>query len=557
MAFIAKKKTKYSTYYVVIENKRIDGQSRVVKQWYLGTIERIIEMAEGKSAGTVPACIDTRNHGAVAVLKSISDELGIRNIVDSHSSKRRQGMSTGDYILLSSMNRAIAATSKSKLGEWVNGTTLPLEMKIDPAKLSSQHLWNHFDRLTEKKVEQIGDEIARRAVEVEKIPLDCLVYDTTNYFNYWDVLNPSELARHTKSKAGKNSLRHIGLALAVERDHGIPLFHRLYPANRHDSFVFRETMDAMFHQISSMVSDKKGLTLVFDKGNNSEESILKLDESRHHFVGTRSTWHHKDLCRIPLENFREMEIPSDKGNYRLPVYETTQEIYGKPRRLLVVYNESTYRRQLYRMERNINRAKEDLSFFKKKAKNADGRSTVESIMKQATEVTDRYHVSGLLSIDVEEARDGYNVSARQNFPAIEDAKTRMGKQILFTSRESLEAGEIIKYYLDRYIVEDAFRITKSDNWVKWDPAFHWTDSKIRVHALTCFIALLLVKIAHKRARQGGFKPGTERMMELLSSVRSSLLYFPKTRKPVRMICDISDEQKQLLTTFGIPFSNSM
>jgi transposase len=57
-----------------------------------------------------------------------------------------------------------------------------------------------------------------------------------------------------------------------------------------------------------------------------------------------------------------------------------------------------------------------------------------------------------------------------------------------------------------------------------DPAFHWTDSKIRVHALTCVLALLLVRIAHKRAKANGFVHGAERMMELLSGVRTGWSY---------------------------------
>lgn len=55
MASIVKKSNKYSTYYVVAESKRVNGKPRIVKQWYLGTIESIIQMAEEGQTG--------RNHG--------------------------------------------------------------------------------------------------------------------------------------------------------------------------------------------------------------------------------------------------------------------------------------------------------------------------------------------------------------------------------------------------------------------------------------------------------------------------------------------------------------
>ena len=544
MASLIKKKVKGRTYYYVAESKRVDGKPRMVKQWYLGPVEKLIAMAEGRIDKAEPREVSCEQEGAIAVLGQIANELGIKEIVNQAVTKRRQGMSVGTYILIAALNRAIAATSKTKIKEWCAGTALHLYVDFASSKLDSQNFWDNFDKIDAKDVEAIGDAIAKKAVEIEKIPLDCLVYDTTNYFNYWDVTNPSELAKMTKSKAGKNHLRHIGLALAVDRDHGLPLFHRLYGANDHDSKVFSNILESMYSQITEIVTDKKALTLVFDKGNNSKDAITSLDESRHHFIGSRSPYHHKDLCRKPLTVFRELTLANGST---VMAYETTEEIYGRARRLIVTYNEATYQRQLHRMERNITKAKEELSTLKRKAKGADGRSTNDSILRSGEEILDRFHVTSLMKLEVEETDEGFKISARQNIPAIEDAKTRFGKQILFTNRETVTTEEVIGYYKDRNIVEEAFRITKSDHWVKWDPAFHWTDSKIRVHALTCVIALLLVRIAHKRARAGGFKGGADRMMELLTNIQSAVLLYPQSTKPVRHLCRLTDEQHVLLT----------
>lgn len=152
---------------------------------------------------------------------------------------------------------------------------------------------------------QLYAKIVRKAVVVYGISLDSLMYDTTNYYNYWNVTTESELSRMTKSRAGKKSLRHIGLALAVDRDWGLPLFFRLYPANEHNSKVIKGLLDELFEHIRSCTSDKKGITLVFDKGNNSEELIARLDESRHYFIGSRSPYHHEELCNIPIEHYQE------------------------------------------------------------------------------------------------------------------------------------------------------------------------------------------------------------------------------------------------------------
>ena len=503
-------------------------------------------MAEGGAREEVRQ-IDCVDEGGVAALCKVADDIGVRDIVNSICSKRKQGMRVGDYILIAALNRALAATSKSKVKGWVDSTALHLYLPLDAKKLESQNFWDHFEKIDADMAEKIGDAVARRVAEVEKIDLDCLVYDTTNYFNYWDVTTPSDLAKMAKSKAGKDNLRHIGLATAVDRKWGIPLFHRLYPANEHDSKVFVRLIDAIFQQINQTTSDKKGVTFVFDKGNNSDELIQKLDESRHHFIGTRSPYHHKDLCRTSLDKFADVTI--NEGETVL-AFETRLELYGKPRRVIVTHNEPTYRRQLHRLERHVEQAKSELSFFKRKAKEADGRSTIESIERQADEILQHHHVQGLLKIDVEETDKGFKISARKDIPAIEDAKTRLGKQVIFTNRETLTAAEVITAYRDRAVVEDVFRITKSDRWVKMDPAFHWTDSKIRVHALTCMLALLIVRVAHKRAREKGFTHGAERMLELLAGIRSAIMFYPKSSKPRRKLCSISEEQRDLLTKLG-------
>ncbi|TAN44399.1 MAG: IS1634 family transposase [Nitrospirae bacterium] len=543
MAYLIAKKLKGRTYYYIAEGARVNGKSRIVRQWYLGSINKLIEIAEGKTGQVKPKEVAVLEEGSVAALMREAQQLGIIDIINSLVPKRAQGMSVGHYILLAALNRAIDAQSKTRLQDWLKTTAVHRYMDIQWDKLSSQNFWDHFDLIDEKTVIAIGDAIGRKAVQEYGISLDSMIYDTTNYYNYWDVTTQSALAKMTKSKSGKNNLRHIGLALAVDREYGMPLFFRLYPANEHDSTVIKGFMDALFEQIRSCKSDKKSVTLVFDKGNNSEEFIERLDESRHHFIGSRSPYHHDDLCDIALERYGSIEVGDDKA---LPVYETMQELYGKQRRIVVTYNESTYWRKVLRLERAMEEAARAISGFKRKVKKADGRSTEDSLLRQAEEILEHWHVRACYSVEIINDNGYFKASVRKNQAAIEKAKKRFGKTILFTNRETLSTAEIVKLYRDRYIVEDAFRITKSDHFVKMDPAFHWTDSKIRVHALTCMIALLLVKLSHRRARTNGNEQGMETFMQELRGVRSALLYYPRAKNPERQVCTLTESQIVLL-----------
>ena len=550
MAYLLKKKLKGHTYYYIAEGARVEGKTRIVRQWYLGSITKLIELAEGKGR-IKPKEVAVLQEGAVAALMREAAELGIVDIVNSLVPKRTQGMSVGQYVLLAALNRAIDAKPKTKLQEWLKRTAIDRHMEMQWDKLSSQNFWDHFDLIEEHTVTAIGDAIGRKAVETHEIVLDSMIYDTTNYYNYWDVTTESELARMTKSKAGKNSQRHIGLALAVDREYGMPLFFRLYPANEHDSTVIRGFIDALFEQIRSCTADKKAVTLVFDKGNNSEELITRLDESRHHFIGTRSPYHHDDLCEVPLDRYRMVTLQDGK---ELPAYETMLDLYGRQRRVIVTYNDSTCHRKLLRLDRAMAEAAQEISRFKRKVKAADGRSTEDSLRRQAEEILDHWHVRGYYTVEIVKDNGYFRASVRRNHAALDKAKKRFGKTVLFSNRETLSAAEIIKLYLDRYIVEDAFKITKSDHFVKMDPAFHWTDSKIRVHALTCMIALLLVKLSHRRAQRNGYDQGIESFMDELKEIRSALLFYPGTKNPDRQICSLTKSQSVLLKQLDLDLS---
>jgi len=556
MAYLITKKIKGRTYYYIAESSRVEGKAKITRQWYLGSIKKLIELAEGSSRSIQPREISCLEEGSVAALMKEARQIGVIDIVDSFVRKRSQGMTVGQYILLASLNRAIDALPKTRIEDWLRNTAIHRYMDIQWDKLSSQNFWDHFDRLGKDTVYAIADAISKKVVEAYSISLDTLIYDTTNYYNYWDVTTPSELSAMTKSKAGKDNLRHIGLALAVDRDWGVPLFFRLYPANEHDSKVIQKMLDALYEQIRSCTSDKKGVTLVFDKGNNSEELISRLDESRHHFIGSRSPYHHEDLCEVPLERYQSISFEADGETTELPIYATSMDLYGKHRRILVVYNEATYRRKVFRMERAMEMAAKAISEFKRSVKQADGRSTEESLRKQAEEIMDRWHIRSLFDIEIIRSKDFFKASIRKNHSAIEKAMRRFGKTILFTDRETLSAGEIVKLYRDRYIVEETFRITKSDHFVKMDPAFHWTDSKIRVHALTCMVALLLAKLSHRRARMNGYAKGIDSLMHELRGVRSALLWYPGSTKSHRQVCSLSESQKVLLQNLGIDLSSS-
>ena len=50
-------------------------------------------------------------------------------------------------------------------------------------------------------------------------------------------------------------------------------------------------------------------------------------------------------------------------------------------------------------------------------------------------------------------------------------------------------------------------------------AHHWTDQKLRVHAFTCVLALLLCSLLRKELADNGIRLSIDAMLESLGSIR--------------------------------------
>ena len=100
---------------------------------------------------------------------------------------------------------------------------------------------------------------------------------------------------------------------SIARDSRLPLYYMTYPGNLHDSRLFAEVMEEMFAVVCGLRGTKDRLTVVVDKGMNSDENYVWIDDHpRIHFVTTYSPHFAKELAAIPLERFEPVEIEKDR-----------------------------------------------------------------------------------------------------------------------------------------------------------------------------------------------------------------------------------------------------
>ena len=124
---------------------------------------------------------------------------------------------------------------------------------------------------------------------------------------------------------------------------------------------------------------------------------------------------------------------------------------------------------------------------------------------------------------------------------------RLGRTILLTDRRDWTAHEVVSAYRDLSRIEETFRNMKNTDFLSWQPAYHWTDQKLRVHAFYCVLALTLSTLAHKVVREAGVDLSLQAMLKELSAIREVALIYPSGahRKDQMTLSRMSPRQKKL------------
>ena len=182
--------------------------------------------------------------------------------------------------------------------------------------------------------------------------------------------------------------------------------------------------------------------------------------------------------------------------------------------------------------------------------------TAASIRKQAQEALAGQHVKTVLRVEVEDGAVPTLTFTTDQTALARLVEKKLGKTILFTDNDDWTNEEIVLGYRSQHHIEDAFRQMKHPHYLGWQPMFHWTDSKIRVHAFTCVLALTLSSLLQRTLHQKGLDLSLPRMFDLLGGIRETLVIYPKRpgqRHPstARALSTLSAEQEQLVTVLQL------
>ncbi len=255
------------------------------------------------------------------------------------------------------------------------------------------------------------------------------------------------------------------------------------------------------------------------------------------FVGFVKLDEHKDLAQISNKDNRFQSYPlkrleGTKG------FRVKKEVYGKQRTLVVTYNQNLYDAQWLTVQNDIAKAMDKLASLRRRLEDRaagiikKGKCPSKvSVETQCKSILKRQHMKRLINTEVTENSDGIpRLSYDMDGKALQElSETCLGKNILITNRDVWDDASIICAYRSQYMIEAVFKEMKDRCTGSWWPLHHWTDSKIRVHALYCTIALLLRALALRKLREAGLSLCMSRFLSELDGVREVVNVFPKKR----------------------------
>jgi transposase len=556
MAYLVGKKQDGKTYYYLTESARVNGKPRIVSQQYLGSADEIaLRLSE---AG--PGEPDRSQHlsfGDVAAVWGMLERLDVVGIIDDVVGARRAdaGASVGTYIALAALNRVVAPCSKLAFADWWAKTAGDRVVgHLSLGALDHRRFWEAMDAITAAQLIEIERRITEAMVEVFDLDLSGLVLDMTNFATYIDSANErAPIAQRGHAKQKRNDLRLVGLALVVSTDGGVPLLSHAYAGNHPDVTRFADVLSELIARWGALAKESDQLTLVYDAGQDSEANQSAVAASPLHFVGSLPPSQHPDLLAIAKGRYKVVDAQRFPG---LSAFEARTSALGAEYRVIVTHSETFHAKQSRGFEQTLAKARRALVALAERLERGRTRKDHDAVEAEIAKIVKPRWVSRVITTTLSGDRPA---AFRLSFS--EDASSRraleeelFGKRVLFSDHDDWEVADVVGAYRSQHHVESDFRQMKDRTVVSFNPMFHWTDDKIRVHVFYCVLALALARLMRREAAKAGLDMSVRELLCSLGEIEETVLLYQGERgrpRARRMLTEMDQTQARLYDLFGL------
>jgi transposase len=300
-------------------------------------------------------------------------------------------------------------------------------------------------------------------------------YDVTNY--YFESTEFDGFRARGVSKENKETgIVQMGLFIDTN---GLPITYELFPGNTHDL----KTMRPILEKIKKQFNLGK-LTIVADKGNNSAQNLALIESyGDDYIIAQRIRNRGNTYSDIVLGDKHYLYNADKTFKYKLVAFDkevqledgTTKVI---PEHLMCFWSkdEALYQRA----KRGLLEDKIDKFIKEPSLLNASNAFGIKKYFKKVK--IDKK------TGEVLKGKDTYIFNKEK----YERDLSLDGYYTIVTNNLDLHPFDIIKHYRQLSKIEESFKVTKTD--LEGRPIYVWTESHIKGHFLTCYLALLFYRI---------------------------------------------------------------
>ncbi len=447
-----------------------------------------------------------RQFGDIWLALWLWKHLKLDESLDRHVPQGNETIRPADVVAIEVINRLCSPCSEFALAEhWYASTGLEDLLGIPDSAVTKDRLYRTLDQLLRAQT-AIECDLERQLGTLFRLDYSLVLYDlTSTYFEGLAVEN--ELALRGYARDHRSDCKQIVVALVVTKD-GFPVAHRTFAGNTQDL----KTVQTIVGEIETQFGTSQRIW-VMDRGMISDESLKFLSESnRRYLLATKRG----ELAEFQAELGKTGWDPLPKNPLvQVKLFERDSVHYllarSRPRRRKERAIRRRQRRGLATDLRKLS-ALIDAGKLKKRDK----------ILERVGRLKERYpKARGFVQI---------NVTATKQ-PRLEwtwdQAKYRQalatdGAYLLRSNQAGWTAAEFWETYIQLTIVERAFRVLKSELFLR--PIWHHYSGRTRAHVFMCVLAYALWKTLDHLAKRAGLM--TEIRKPDLRRPRSS----PKARR---------------------------
>lgn len=392
-------------------------------------------------------------YGPLLVLHELAQEIGLPDHLGPF----------GREILSMVYAHCLDYESVNQMPTWFERTDLNILLNLEG--LTEERLLKALDHLAAQDPDLLQRMIFESVKKTYKIRDSGIIYDVTNTYLYG---KKCALGKEGKDKEGVRGRPLIQIGLAVTKEFGIPVFHKTFDGNIHDSKTFQDVMTSF-----GRYALKPGGLVIYDRGVTSGRNIVDVKALKWDTLcGVASNPKLERMWRPTLSEGGLIRFGNRVRLNETIFYVTTRpyEIGGVQGELALCFNEQKQRR--LRESRY-----DEIADAQALLKNG------ESIKPDLKKFIDRR--GQLIQSTVSEAEEFDGCS-----------------YIFSTCRLSKE--EMVRLYFDKDVVEKAFHSIKGIT--RLQPVRHWLANRVKAHVFICYLSYLLLSLLKHRLRKIKISP---------------------------------------------------